>query len=182
MVKLLKTLISVSLFASVLSPVFSVAASSFYQRVNDVIAGDVRLQRANYVVSDLDRALRVYVDILGLKVVSLNELAAGDYGYEVFGVDSKARIRAATLSAPSQRRVMGLTEVKGMEMHPAPLPYRAAIVLEVNDYGGVIARARAEGLRVFSVDRLATNDGRKGRQQGFLDHDGHLIVIYKLED
>lgn len=178
MIKPLINLITL-LFFSVL---FSTVATAFHKGADENTDTAVRFQRANYVVSDLDRALRVYEGILGLKVVSLNELAAGDYGYEVFGVDSTAKIRAATLSSPTQTRVMGLTEVKGMEMKPSALPYRAAIVLDVADYDGVIARAHAEGLEVFSVDHLVTGEGRIGRQQGFLDHDGHLIVIYKLDD
>ncbi len=161
---------------------FPATALPFQKETEENAAPGVRLQRANYVVSDLDRALRVYQGILGLKVVSLNELEEGDYGYEVFGVDSGAKIRAATLSSATQPRVMGLTEVKGVEMRPASLPYRAAIVLDVVDFDDVIAQARDEGLEVFSVNRLETRDGRKGRQQGFLDHDGHLIVIYKLDD
>jgi len=53
-------------------------------------------------------------------------------------------------------------------------------VLEGTDLDGGAARAKAAGLTVFEEGRLVTGDGRKGRELGFLDHDGNLIVIYLI--
>lgn len=140
----------------------------------------VRFQRANYVVSDLDRALPVYCDVLGLEVVFIKDSAEDSYSYEVFQIDKKADMRFAVLAAPGQPNVMALTELKGIDLPEMPLPSRSAIVLECTDFDGVLARAKAAGLKVFEESVLETKDGRKGREGGFLDHDGNLIVIYLI--
>ena len=68
---------------------------------NDKPAG-VRLQRANFVVSDLDRALVMYRDVLGLEVTFIKDSEPDSYSYPVFRIDSRARLRFAVLSAPDQ--------------------------------------------------------------------------------
>ncbi len=140
----------------------------------------LRFQRANYVVSDMDRALGVYCDVLGLEVAFMKDSPEDSYSYDVFQIDKSAKIRFAVLSAPDQPRCMALTELTGIDLAPQPLPNRAAIVIEATDFDGVYDRAKAAGLTVFEESTLETNDGRKGREGGFLDHDGNLIVIYLI--
>lgn len=140
----------------------------------------VRFQRANYVVSDLDRALPVYTDVLGLDLVFVKDSAEDSYSYEVFQIDRAAKMRFAVLGTPTQPNCMALTELTGIELKETPLPSRSAIVLECTDFDGVMERAKAAGLKVFEEGSLVTKDGRKGRELGFLDHDGNLIVIYLI--
>lgn len=140
----------------------------------------VRFQRPNYVVSDLDRALPVYQDVLGLDLVFIKDSPETSYSYEVFQIDRSAKMRFAVLSSASQANVMALTELKGIDIPAMPLPNRSAIVLECEDFDGVMNRAKEAGLKVFEEGSLVTKDGRTGRELGFLDHDGNLIVIYKI--
>ena len=140
----------------------------------------VRFQRANYIVRDLDRALPVYTDVLGLDLVFVKESAEDSYSYEVFQIDRAAKMRFAVLGTPTQPNCMALTELKDIELADVPLPNRSAIVLECTDFDGVMNRAKAAGLTVFEEGNLVTKDGRKGRELGFLDHDGNLIVIYLI--
>lgn len=140
----------------------------------------VRFQRSNYVVSDLDRALPVYTDVLGLDLVFVKDSAEDSYSYEVFQIDRAATMRFAVLGTPTQPNCMALTELKGIDLAEVPLPSRSAIVLECTDFDGVRDRAKAAGLKVFDEGNLVTKDGRKGRELGFLDHDGNLIVIYLI--
>ncbi len=140
----------------------------------------VRFQRSNYVVRDLDRAIPVYRDVLGLDVVFIKESAEDSYSYEVFQIDRAAKMRFAVLGTPEQPNVMALTELKGVELDDVPLPSRSAIVLECTDFDGVMNRAKEAGLTVFKEGSLETKDGRKGRELGFLDYDGNLIVIYLI--
>lgn len=140
----------------------------------------VRFQRANFVVSDLDRALQFYRDILGFAVEYVQDSPADSYSYTVFEIDRSATLRFAVLSAPGQPRVMALTEVRGVTLRHCPDPKRAAIVLEVADFDYVIERAVAWGLVVHPEEKLVTHDGRVGREQGIVDHDGNLVVIYAL--
>jgi hypothetical protein len=38
----------------------------------------------------------------------------------------------------------------------------------------------AWGLVVHPEERLVTHDGRVGREQGIVDHDGNLVVIFVI--
>ena len=138
----------------------------------------VRVQRANLVVSDLDRAFRVYRDILGFRV----DFILGDrpqaYSYTVFQIPREAKTRFAALSSSGHERSLALTEVKGINLPEPGLPSSHALVLEVDDFDAVLQGAQGEDLQIFPEETLRTHDGRLGREIGMLDHDGHLIVLY----
>lgn len=149
-----------------------------------VFADDqMRFQRSNHLVSDLDRSLRVYRDVLGLKLEAVRTLPRGGYAYDLFQIPATATLRFAVFSSPSQKNILALTEVKeaGELPHQEPFRFpRVAIVLESPDFDHVIRRAEVEGLTLFDENAFATSDGRPGRQRGFHDHDGNLIVVYKI--
>lgn len=140
----------------------------------------IRFQRANFVVRDLDRALAFYRDILGFELEHMHESPADSYSYPVFEIDPSAKLRFALLSARGQPRVLALTEITGVDMPPCPNPRRSAIVLDVADIDGVVAKSKAAGLTVYPEERLVTHDGRTGREIGIVDADGNLVVIYTI--
>ena len=139
----------------------------------------IRFQRANYLVGNIERALAFYRDVLGLSVAFVREPRETSYSHEVFGLDTDRPVGFATLSTPSQERVMALTEVA--ELEPQREPRRSALVIEIEDIDGVVGRAHAHGFRVFPEERLVTHDGRVGREIGMLDDDGNLTVIYRID-
>ena len=136
----------------------------------------LRLQRANFLVRNLERALDFYRDVLGFEVAFIKEPRQLSYSHQVFGIDRRQPLGFAALSTPSQARVMALTEVP--DLPPQPEPRRAAIVLDVADVDAVVSRAKAQGFVVYPEERLVTHDGRVGREVGLLDADGNLAVIY----
>lgn len=138
----------------------------------------IRFQRANFLVSNIDAALRFYVDVLGFEVAFGKPHRDNSYSHVVFGLDRSKPIGFVALSAPDQPRVMALTEVAGLEKLPEPR--RSTIVLHVDDPDAVVARARAGGYEVFPEEELLTHDGRRGREIGILDADGNLVVIYRI--
>ena len=138
----------------------------------------VRVQRTNLVVADLERAYRVYRDILGFKLDFTLGHRPESYSFVVFQIPREATTGFAALSSKDQVRSLALTEIKGVELPEPNLPSSHALVLEVDDIDGVLEAARAEGLHVFPEETLRTHDGRIGREIGMLDHDGHLIVLY----
>ncbi len=141
----------------------------------------LRLQRANIVVADLDQALRFYRDVLGFQVDFIKDSEDASYSYPVFEIPSAAALRFCVLSAnPEQPRSLALTEITGIELPATPLPRRNALVLNIDDIDAVLAASRAEGLKIYPEERLETNDGRIGREIGIVDHDGNLVVIYKI--
>ena len=140
----------------------------------------LRVQRATYLVSDLDRALTFYRDILGFALAFVKDSAADSYSYPLFDIDRRAKMRFAVLSTPSQPRSFALTEITGVPLPPPNAPRRAALVLNVPDIDPIIAAAKAAGLTTFAEERLVTQDGRVGREQGLLDFDSNLVLVYTI--
>ncbi len=138
----------------------------------------IRFQRANFLVSDIEAALRFYVDVLGMEVAFRKPHRDESYSHVVFGLDCSNPIGFVALSTSTEPRVMGLTEVAGIERLPAPR--RSTIVLHVDDPDAVVDRARAGGFEVFPEQELITHDGRRGREIGLLDADGNVVVIYRI--
>ena len=140
----------------------------------------LRFQRGNFVVSDLDRALTFYRDVLGFSVAYRNGHNPESYSIPVFNIPEGAELGFCTLSTRDQVRVMALTEIRGVPLPPVPPPRRSAIVLDIDDPDAIVQGAKALGLRVYHEQRLETNDGRVGREIGIVDFDDNLIVIYKI--
>ena len=140
----------------------------------------VRFQRGNFVVADLDRALTFYEGVLGFTVEYRLGHNPKSYSIPVFEIPEGAELGFVTLNSPTQRRVMALTEIKGVELAPIPHPRRSAIVVEAADPDAVIKGARDLGLHVYPEEKLVTGDGRVGREIGIVDFDDNLVVIYKI--
>lgn len=148
--------------------------------MSDKPADYVRFQRANFIVTDLDRALVFYRDVLGLNLEFVKDSPDDSYSYDVFEIDRSQKIRFAVLSTATQVRVLALTELPDATLDDVPMPRRSAIVLEVGNVDGVVAGATAAGCKVYSEDKLITHDGRVGREVGIVDFDGNLTVIYHI--
>ena len=142
----------------------------------------VRLQRANFVVTNIDRALTFYRDVLGLTLDFVKDSPDVSYSYDVFEIDRDQPIRFAVLSSPSQVRILALTEVPVDTLESVPNPRRSAIVIDVGDVDAVVDGARQAGCHVYREEKLITHDGREGREVGIVDHDGNLTVIYNIPD
>jgi catechol 2,3-dioxygenase-like lactoylglutathione lyase family enzyme len=140
----------------------------------------VRFQRANYVVSDMDRALELYRDILGMQLEFMQDSEDDSYSYPVFEIDRSSTLRFVVLSTPDQPRVMALTEVTNPGVLAQSLPRRAAIVLEMPDIDGVLADCERHAFATYPEERLETHDGRFGREVGIVDDDGNLVVLYYI--
>ena len=141
----------------------------------------MRFQRANFLVSDLDRALVLYRDILGMKVDLIKESEEDSYSYDVFEIDRSIKLNFVLLSYENQPRVMALTELGKNSLAKASHPRRSAIVIEVVDVDVILNKALENNFKIYREEKLVTHDGREGREIGILDDDGNLIVIYKIE-
>ena len=142
----------------------------------------VRLQRANFVVASIERALTFYRDVLGFTEAFRHDHNPESYSLEVFAIPAGARIGFSVLSAENQPRVMALTEIAQIDLAPVPHPRRSAIVLDVADPDAVMAGARALGLQVYPEGELTTHDGRLGREIAIVDFDDNLVVIYAIPE
>jgi len=138
-----------------------------------------RFQRSNFLVSNLDRSLTFYCDILGFELAFSKDSEPDSYSYDVFEIPKDKKLRFAVLSSPTQARVMALTEASG-ELDPPVFPRRSAIVVEIPEIDEVVEKSTAAGLTVYHEDHLLTQDGREGREVGIVDYDGNLVVIYYI--
>ncbi len=139
----------------------------------------IRFQRANYIVSNLERALEFYRDVLGFEVVFIKDSAEDSYSYDVFEIERHNTMRFAVLGTPEQKNVMALTEVPDAKPVET-MPRRSAIILETPEIERVLEESKSLGLKVYPEDKLITKDGREGREIGIVDFDGNLVVIYLI--
>ena len=140
-------------------------------------------KRVNLCVSDLDRSLVIYRDILGFSVDYQKVSDENSYSYPVFAFPEKVNLRFATLNTPTQERALALTEVKGIKLPLMPEPRMAAAVINCSEFDEVLGEVTLQGLTVINPQVLPDKNGLpKGREAAFLDPDGHLIVIYVLDD
>ena len=138
----------------------------------------IRFQRANFVVSDIEKTLTFYRDILGFDVSFVKDSQPDSYSYDVFQLP-KRPMKFAVLSTPEQRNVMALTELEGGLGYQSEAR-RSAIILEITEIDRVVEQSKALGLTVYPEDKLITKDGREGREIGIADFDGNLVVIYLI--
>ena len=141
----------------------------------------MRFQRANYLVSNKERALLLYRDILGMSLDFMKVSEEDSYSYDVFDIDDSIAIEFALLSYQDQPRVMALTILGDGNLEKNPLPRRAAICIEGDDVDDAVSKCNENGFHCYGEDHLITHDGREGKEVGILDDDGNLIVIYKIE-
>ena len=141
----------------------------------------MRFQRTNYLVSDANRALLFYRDILGMTLDFMKQSEDDSYSYEVFDINKGKPIEFAILSYKNQPRIMALTILVEDNLGKNPLPRRSAICIEVDDVDDVLNKCEAHGFHCFKEEHLVTHAGREGREVGILDDDGNLTLIYKIE-
>ena len=144
----------------------------------------VLFKRGNVVVSDLDRAYTLWIDLLGMQVDTLFTQDADSLAYDLFNVPKTARTRFATLNAgPEQPRTLGIYEVTGVPFEAQEGIRRGSVVINANGrLGEIRAALPGMGLSMLREKTLVTVDEQVGIETGFYDWDGNLIVLYELPD
>jgi catechol 2,3-dioxygenase-like lactoylglutathione lyase family enzyme len=139
-------------------------------------------KRQLYVVTDMERALTLWRDVLGLQPGEITTSGPNSYSREVFNIPAHATMRFCTLSAgPNQVRTLALLEVRGVRLPPKTGIRTTGAVMNANGrLDTIIAAARAKGLTVFSQRVLESASQGNGIEQGFLDWDGNVIVLYQF--
>jgi len=138
-------------------------------------------KRVTLVVADIERSLTIYRDILGFTINSIKASEEDSYSYPVFKIPKEAKISFATLDSPTQERTLGLTEVKGVELPKPKGIIMNASVIKVPDLSLVIKKIQALGLETTEPE-TDSNDHFTFLEQAFIDFDGHLIVLYEIQE
>ena len=139
-------------------------------------------KRQLYVVTDMERALTLWRDVMGLEPGAITVSGPNSYSREVFNIPAEAQMRFCTLSAgPNQVRTLALREVKGVAVPPKTGIRTTGAVINANGrLADIIAQAKAMGLTVFGPRVLPSLGQGDGVEQGFLDWDGNVIVLYEF--
>ncbi len=136
--------------------------------------------RHTVLVSDLERSLKLYRDVLGLVPGRVSSIADDAYANVFFNIPVGSMRRFAYLDgADGQPGVLGLGEVHGVTL-PAPVgPRLVAWVQPVADPEAVLQAAKALGLEIVPpLTRVDPESGRTHIQAGIVDFDGHLVMVY----
>ncbi|MXZ29000.1 MAG: VOC family protein [Gammaproteobacteria bacterium] len=143
----------------------------------------VLFRRGNIVVSDLDRAYTIWIDLFGMEIDTENVPDSDSLSYDLFNVPNTAPTRFATLNAGlGQSRTLGIYEVPGLLPDEQDRIRRGAVVINANGRLDAIRDALPGlGLSMLREKRLVTVDQQVGIETGFHDWDGNLIVLYELE-
>jgi len=141
------------------------------------------IDRHSILVSDLDRSLTLYRDILGLEPGRVNATGEDSYSYVFFNIPPGSMRRFAYLSgADGAKNVLGIGEVPGIEPNLPEEPRSVAWVTTVPDVEGVIEQVQALGLELIPPQEFMSREaGRPGLEAGVIDFDGHLVLFYGLK-
>jgi hypothetical protein len=139
-------------------------------------------KRQLYVVTDMERALTLWRDVMGLQPGDITTSGPSSYSREIFNVPARAAMRFCTLSAgPNQIRTLALLEVKGVSLpRKTGIRTTGAVINANGRLDTIIAWARTNRLTVFDPRPLNSVDQGAGIEQGFLDWDGNVIVLYQF--
>ena len=141
------------------------------------------LYRHSILVSDLERSLTLYRDILGLTVGRVTETRPDSYSYVFFNIEPGAMRRFAYLNGEGGRdNVLGIGEVPGISLGLPDSPRAVAWVQTVADVERVMAQVQALGLELIPPQEFVSREaGRVGIETGVIDFDGHLVMFYGLK-
>lgn len=138
--------------------------------------------RHSILVSDLERSLTLYRDVLGLELSRVSQTAPDSYSYVFFDIEPGAMRRFAYLDGEGRREILGLGEVPELPPTSERSPRRAAWVQTVPDVESVIEQVQALGLELIPPREFMSREaGRPGLEAGLIDFDGHLILFYGLK-
>ena len=139
-------------------------------------------KRMTIMVSNLDRTVKLWRDILGFEAVINAPSGPDSYSYPVFNIAPGTAIRYAMVSAgPDQQRTFAFAELRGQPVLVPQSPRVAAAVVNANGrLAEIIAKVSAEGLKVVPAVVLRSATQGVGVEQAFVDWDGHLIVLYEF--
>ncbi len=137
------------------------------------------IRRPCLTISNLERSLTLYQDILGFKLTYSSKASSDSYLYSLFNLPPEAEITFASLDSPHEPRVLALTEVKGIKLSPPNMSYSCALVIQVNQLKNKIEQVKKLNLEVIKPNTFTTENNLNFTEQTFRDFDGHPLLLYE---
>jgi len=135
------------------------------------------VKRPTLVVQDIDKSVILFRDILGFKMSRFDEDARDSYVYPAFKIPVGSKVMHATFDTDVEKRVISIVGVKSMQIRP-DIGLRTSTVL-INANGrldDILGMLKNKGYKILPKHPL----GKTGTEVGFLDSNGHLIVLYEF--
>lgn len=139
----------------------------------------LHLKRPCLLVSDLERSLRLYRDVLGFRLDYVSEAGTDSYLYTVFQLPATAQLTFAALSTDHELRSLALTEVKNIPFPRPTPPHRVGLVMQVSEVATAIAQIQELGLTIVEPNIFTAPPNLVFTEQGFYDFDGQLLILYQ---
>ena len=167
-------------FVAIVIPISEAMAGAHMGRQTDEPYEGSYFARVNLIVTDMDRALRLYRDILGFRMDVLTDSPPTSFSYPLFQVDKDVKLKRAFLSAGNdQLWTIALTEIEGVDSYTPPTPHRAAMVIEApGPVEDLKQKLEAEGIVVDTAWDITAPSGEERTDLSFTDHDGHRFVVF----
>jgi|SaaInlStandDraft_1057018.scaffolds.fasta_scaffold12709_3 catechol 2,3-dioxygenase-like lactoylglutathione lyase family enzyme len=142
--------------------------------------GIPHVKRSLLMVSDIDRSLIIYRDVLGFEASEIVQTDENSFSYPVFNVPKEGKMRYVFLNEPDETRVLRLTEVTGVDLPSLPnRPYMNTTVIAIDGLEDKFETLKSMGLELTPIKQAKGVDFYF-IEQGFIDFDGHLIFCYEI--
>lgn len=135
---------------------YMVEAIQFPPNADAPATGNVLGAAMGLTIGDMESTLKFYKDLLGFEPTGKNEFANDPAVVDLTGTSKDAQFRQMAANVPGTKAHMEFYEFKGIprtRFHlRVPDPGAPAMALQVRDLDGLLARMRAAGVKVTSLN------------------------------
>jgi uncharacterized protein (DUF1330 family)/catechol 2,3-dioxygenase-like lactoylglutathione lyase family enzyme len=132
-------------------------------------------RRTTLVVASLDRALKLYRDVLGFAASPPRQIARDGSAGMIFNLPVGELARFVTLDAGGlQREIVGLIEVPSYRARRVGVRATALVIKVPVPLESILPKIAATGATLMPPTMAGSN-----KEQGLLDADGNLVVLYE---
>lgn len=147
----------------------------------------LRLKRGWLLVSDLERSVAFYADLIGLELYAISpnfDRRRDPLAEPMFGYAPDARRRVATFNTSDEIRAFGLTELADMDWQVQQQPRTSTVLFQTDHLLEILSRVAAAGFAVIGpIAGMVPADvgvpAVRYLEAGVVDPDGHVIALFQ---
>ena len=172
-----------------LSPAPFIRDGSFNQdpAIGSLAGRVLRLKRGWLLVSDLERSVAFYADLIGLELYAISpnfDRRPDPLAEPMFGYAPDARRRVATFNTSNEVRAFGLTEVADMDWQVQQHPRTSTVLFQTDHLLEILERVDDAGYEVIGpIAGMVPADvgvpAVRYLEAGVVDPDGHVIALFQ---
>ncbi len=141
--------------------------------------GGTKIQWLPLLVRDMDRALVLYRDILGLEVDEDRPMEASAFVGAVFNIDPSRISRTVKFNgASNQSRVIALYEVLDLPPVDPMAPISSGWAIQIEHYQDAYPLLSNGDYRILGTNAWGNPPEDGGEEIVIADADGHMLIVY----